>query len=139
MSASAAVATILLSHGGLSMSWLAQQVVIERIAQASAPDDVIEIFDKALMEVGAEYNAITFLPCWDDRIDKRYAWRGKSRQNGAPFTLAKIFVNETLRYVIADTRLCPSIGLLHLTILRRKRGGGKFWRWVETSTFIRGS
>jgi LuxR family quorum sensing-dependent transcriptional regulator len=49
--------------------------VIERINRASSPEVVLEVFEKALAEVGADYFAVNFLPRPGQRIeDVSIAW-----------------------------------------------------------------
>jgi hypothetical protein len=42
---------------------------VEQIGAASTPGQVIQIFDKALDEIGAEYHAILLFPLPNERID----------------------------------------------------------------------
>jgi LuxR family quorum sensing-dependent transcriptional regulator len=50
--------------------------VIERINQASSPEVALEVFEKAIAEVGADYLAAIFLPRHGERIeDVCMAWK----------------------------------------------------------------
>jgi len=44
------------------MAAQAKLTVIERIKQASTPEAVLEIYEEALSEIGAEYLCVVFLP-----------------------------------------------------------------------------
>ena len=44
-------------------------LTVEKLGEASTPDQVIRIFNKALGEIGAEYHAILLFPLPDEQID----------------------------------------------------------------------
>ena len=53
-------------------------LALEDIGAASDPDHVLEIFDRALTEVGAEYHAIVLFPIGKDIEDGAIAWKVRS-------------------------------------------------------------
>jgi DNA-binding CsgD family transcriptional regulator len=58
------------------MTTQAKLSVIEHINQADSPAGVLEVFEKALAEVGAQYLAVIFLPSAGERIeDVALAWK----------------------------------------------------------------
>jgi len=58
------------------MAAQAKLTVIERINQASTPEAVLEVYEKALSEIGAEYLCVVFLPRPGERIeDVCMAWK----------------------------------------------------------------
>jgi LuxR family transcriptional regulator, quorum-sensing system regulator BjaR1 len=58
------------------MTIQAKLSVIERINQAASPEVVLEVFEKALTEIGAQYLAVIFLPSGGERIEEMaLAWK----------------------------------------------------------------
>ena len=54
-------------------------LTVEKLGEASTPDQVIRIFDKALGEIGAEYHAILLFPLPDEQIDDGViSWKAPS-------------------------------------------------------------
>ena len=54
-------------------------MTVEKLGEASTPDQVIRIFDKALGEIGAEYHAILLFPLPDEQIDDGViSWKAPS-------------------------------------------------------------